>query len=234
MKTCRRSARRWVVGGRYAFRCNGLNHATWYSDIVIDGVALADISAPLVAPREYDEEHKLRFELSLGLARENPGYWPNSYLPYYLFPDAFVEQARRVGPRSDVVAASLGRYYAHFEAEGQERQAAIALVPRIAWFWRHGRHRDSGPGVCHSPANWCSTCPIMERPRRSRRDTVIETRVRVSRAGVERISAPSMPASFDRSGCATGTLPDFYRPSRRWRRRAGAGDGAGRQPTGRR
>jgi 6-phospho-beta-glucosidase len=104
---------------RYAFRCNGLNHATWYSDITVDGAPWREIPELLTAPADYDEEHKLRFEFSLAMARENTGYWPNSYLPYYLFPQAFVAQARRVGSRSDVVAASLDRYYAHFEIEGK-------------------------------------------------------------------------------------------------------------------
>ena len=180
----------------YAFRCNGLNHATWYSDIVIDGVALADISAPLVAPREYDEEHQLRFELSLGLARENPGYWPNSYLPYYLFPDAFVEQARRVGPRSDVVAASLGRYYAHFEAEGKNAR------PQLRWYRGSPGFGDMAVTVIRALASATPSELVLNLPNHGATaafapQTVIETRVRVSRAGVERISAPSMPASFD-------------------------------------
>ena len=119
---------------RYAFRCNGLNHATWYSDILIDGAPLGEISALLAAPDDYDEEHQLRFEFSLAMARDNPGYWPNSYLPYYFFPDAFVAQARRVGPRSDVVAASLDKYYAHFEAEGKSAAPQLRFYRGSAGF----------------------------------------------------------------------------------------------------
>lgn len=186
--------------GRYAFACNGLNHATWYSDIMIDGAPLAEISAPLDAPQEYDEEHKLRFGFSLSLARENPGYWPNSYLPYYLFPDAFVEQARRVGPRSDVVAASLAKYYAHFEAEGQ------SATPQLRWFRGSAGFGDLAVTVIRALASSTPYELVLNLPNQGTTpafapDTVIETRVRVSRAGIERLAAPPLPASFD--GLAT-------------------------------
>lgn len=182
--------------GSYAFACNGLNHATWYSDIMIDGAPLAEISGPLDAPQEYDEEHKLRFGFSLGLARENPGYWPNSYLPYYLFPDAFVEQARRVGPRSDVVAASLAKYYAHFEAEGQ------SATPQLRWFRGSAGFGDLAVTVIRALASSTPHELVLNLPNQGATpafapDTVIETRVRVSRAGIERIAAPPLPASFD-------------------------------------
>lgn len=182
--------------GPYAFRCNGLNHATWYSEILIGGAPLADISAPLAAPQEYDEEHRLRFEFSLALARENPGYWPNSYLPYYLFPAAFVEQARRVGPRSDVVAASLARYYAHFEAEAQ------SAAPQLRWYRGSAGFGDLAVTVIRALALHTPQELVLNLPNRGATpafadDTVIETRVRVSRAGIERIAAPPLPASFD-------------------------------------
>lgn len=182
--------------GTYAFRCNGLNHATWYSEILIGGAPLADISAPLAAPPEYDEEHRLRFEFSLALARENPGYWPNSYLPYYLFPAAFVEQARRVGPRSDVVAASLARYYAHFEAEAQ------SAAPQLRWYRGSAGFGDLAVTVIRALASHTPQELVLNLPNRGATpafaiDTVIETRVRVSRAGIERIAAPPLPASFD-------------------------------------
>ncbi|MGV8891768.1 MAG: hypothetical protein ACOH2K_02235 [Burkholderiaceae bacterium] len=182
--------------GPYAFRSNGLNHATWYSDILIDGAPLDAISEPLTAPDEYDEEHKLRFGFSLGMARENPGYWPNSYLPYYLFPDAFVEQARRVGPRSDVVAASLAKYYAHFEAEGK------SATPQLRWYRGSAGFGDLAVTVIRALASQTPHELILNLPNHGTTpafavDTVIETRVRVSRAGIERISAPPLPASFN-------------------------------------
>jgi 6-phospho-beta-glucosidase len=131
---------------RYHFRCNGLNHATWYSDVWIDGAPVGTLVESLAPPADYDEEHQLRFSHSLRLARENPGYWPNSYLPYYLFPQDFVAQSRRVGPRSDVVAASLDRYYTHF-AEQAER-----VAPELRWFRfrRHGRNGDPRAGLANT------------------------------------------------------------------------------------
>ena len=81
---------------RYHFRCNGLNHATWYSDVRIDGAPMTELAQALAPPADYDEEHQLRFSYSLRLAHENPGYWPNSYLPYYLFPQAFVDRRAHV------------------------------------------------------------------------------------------------------------------------------------------
>jgi len=181
---------------RYAFRSNGLNHATWYSDIQVDGVPLTELPASLVAPDEYDEEHKLRFAYSLSLARENPGYWPNSYLPYYLFPDAFVAQARRVGPRSDVVAASLDKYYAHFEAQGQSEN------PQLRHYRGSAGFGDLAVTVIRALASATPHDLVLNLPNNGSTpafatDTVIETRVRVSRAGVERVAAPPLPASFN-------------------------------------
>jgi len=183
---------------RYVFMCNGLNHATWYSDILLDGVPLQERIArdtALVAPDEYDEEHKLRFDYSLRMARENPGCWPNSYLPYYRYPDAFVAQARRVGPRSDVVAASLGRFYAHFEAEGGRENPQLRLFRGSAGFG------DLAVTVIRALAATTPLELVLNLPNRGStpafaEDTVVETRVRVSRAGIERLPAPPLPADF--------------------------------------
>ncbi|MFT5643453.1 MAG: 6-phospho-beta-glucosidase [Janthinobacterium sp.] len=180
----------------YAFRCNGLNHATWYSDVLIDGVALPDLAAALVAPDEYDDEHKLRFGYSLDLARANAGYWPNSYLPYYLYPAAFVEQALRVGPRSDAVAASLPAYYAHFEEEGQR------AVPDLRMYRGSAGFGDLAVTVIRALSSSTPHELVLNLPNQGatsafKDDTVIETRVRVSRAGIERLPAPPLPASFD-------------------------------------
>jgi 6-phospho-beta-glucosidase len=180
---------------RYAFRSNGLNHATWYSDILVDGAPLAELPASLVAPDDYDEEHKLRFDYSLQLARSNPGYWPNSYLPYYLFPDAFVAQARRVGPRSDVVAASLDAYYAHFEEQGRRTQ------PELRHFRGSAGFGDMAVTVIRALASDTPPALVLNLPNNGSSpafaiDTVIETRVLVSRDGIERMDAPPLPVSF--------------------------------------
>ena len=180
---------------RYAFRCNGLNHATWYSDIRIDGAPLTELAESPVAPDEFDEEHRLRFEFSLAMAHETPGYWPNSYLPYYLFPEAFVAQARRVGPRSDVVAASLDKYFAHFEAQGKN------ATPQLRFYRGSAGFGDLAVSVIRALASDTPHELVLNLPNQGATsafasDTVVETRVRVSCAGIERLAAPALPGSF--------------------------------------
>jgi 6-phospho-beta-glucosidase len=123
----------------YTFRCNGLNHATWYSDIQLDGVALTDLPEHLPIPQDMNEEHQLRFALSLEMARKTPGYWPNSYLPYYQAPEQFVALARTQGPRSDAIVARLPSYYAHFREEADKEH------PQHGGLWRPGCHRYYRP-----------------------------------------------------------------------------------------
>jgi 6-phospho-beta-glucosidase len=181
---------------QYAFRSNGLNHATWYSDVLLDGAPLGELPATLAAPDEYDEEHRLRFEYSLTLARSNPGYWPNSYLPYYLYPQAFVAQARRVGPRSDVVAASLDKFYTHFAEQGQR------AIPELQYYRGSAGFGDLAVTVIRALASDTPHDLVLNLPNQGSTpafadDTVVETRVRVSRVGIERLPAPPLPASFN-------------------------------------
>ena len=181
--------------GHPAFRCNGLNHATWFSDISIGGEPLGPLPAELPAPTSYDEEHQLRFAYSLELARAHPGYWPNSYLPYYLYPAAFVEQARRVGPRSDVVAASLPRYYAHFEEQ------ALLDAPQLRIYRGSAGFGDMAVNVIRALLSDTPRELVLNLPNRGSTaafdsDCVVETRARVSRHGIERIPAPPLPDSF--------------------------------------
>lgn len=185
---------------RYHFRCNGLNHATWYSDVRIDGAPMTELAQALAPPADYDEEHQLRFSYSLRLAHENPGYWPNSYLPYYLFPQAFVAQARRVGPRSDVVAASLDKYYSHFAEQADRAQPQLRCYRGSAGFG------DMAATVIRALASPTPIELVLNLPNQGSTtafapDTVVETRVRVSSAGIERLAAPPLPDSFN--GLAT-------------------------------
>ncbi len=177
-------------------RCNGLNHATWYSALSVDGAPLGAPPPRLAAPDDYDEEHRLRFAYSLAMAREQgDGQWPNSYLPYYLYPRAFVEQARRVGPRSDVVAASLARYYAHFA-----EQAALAR-PQLRLYRGSAGFGDMAVNViaalaAERPRELVLNLPNGGATDAFAADTVIECNARVSRHGVETLAAPALPASF--------------------------------------
>jgi 6-phospho-beta-glucosidase len=106
-----------------------------------------------------------------------------------------VAQARRVGPRSDVVAASLDRYYTHF-AEQADR-----TVPELRWFRGSAGFGDMAATVIRALSSPTPIELVLNLPNRGSTpafaaDTVVETRVRVSSAGIERMLAPPLPASF--------------------------------------
>jgi len=197
--------------GLHTFRCNGLNHATWYSDIAIAGAPLGELPGQLEAPAEFDEEHQLRFAYEREMARAEEGMWPNSYLPYYLHPQAFVQQARRVGPRSDAVAATLERYYAHFVEQGALEHPQLRLFRGSAGFG------DMAVSVIRALASEQPRELVLNLPNHGAStefadDCVVETLVRVSRHGLQRMPAPALPASF--RGLAAG-LENYQRLSAR-------------------
>lgn len=182
--------------GHPGCRCNGLNHATWYSELTVDGAPLGEFPPNLSAPENYDEEHHLRFAYSLAMAREQPdGYWPNSYLPYYLFPQAFVALARRTGPRSDVVAASLQRYYDHFAEQAARPEPHLRLYRGAAGYGDMAVHVIAALAA-ERPRELVLNLPNRGASEAFAADTVIETHVRVSRYGIEKLAAPALPASF--------------------------------------
>jgi 6-phospho-beta-glucosidase len=161
------------------FRCNGLNHATWYSELAFDGVPLGELPDELEAPSEYDEEHQLRFDYSLQLAKTaGNAVWPNSYLPYYLFPQAFVDQARRVGPRSDAVAASLPRYYDHFSTQAAAEHPHLRLYRGARGFGDMAADVIEALGA-DKPRRLVLNMPNNHATPWFSHDTVIETQVRV-------------------------------------------------------
>lgn len=112
-------------GQTLTFRCNGLNHATWYSDIRFGAATSTGFADTLQAPPGLNQEHRLRFELSLAMALEAPGYWPNSYLPYYRAPERFIDLALQQGPRTDAIVAQLPSFYAHFAEEAAKDQPQL-------------------------------------------------------------------------------------------------------------
>ncbi|WP_317205267.1 hypothetical protein [Janthinobacterium sp.] len=183
------------MDGGHQLRCNGLNHATWYSAIRIGGRPLGALPATLAPPAEYDEEHRLRFAYSLEMARAEAGLWPNSYLPYYLHPQAFVEQARRVGPRSDAVAASLPAYYAHFAEQAARDTPQLRLYRGAAGFGDLAVNVIRALGAAE-PRELVLNLPNRGATGAFADDSVVETLVRVSRDGIERLAAPPLPESF--------------------------------------
>jgi 6-phospho-beta-glucosidase len=175
-----------------AFRCNGLNHATWYSDVDLGGNPLADLPAALPAPEGLDGEHRLRFELSLELARTTPGYWPNSYLPYYLAPERFVRLSREQGPRTDVILRSLPDYYAHFREEADQE------IPRLRFHRGSSGFGDLAVTVLRALGAKEPATLVLNVENRGITDqfsatTVVESRSGLSAAGLERREAPALP-----------------------------------------
>lgn len=178
---------------RYRFACVGLNHATWYSDIEIDGAPLASSLSGITTPPALKGEYRLRFELSVELAKLHPGRWPNSYLPYYTAPERFVEEARRKGPRTDAITAKLPGYFEHFREEAKKE------VPNL-------RHHRGGEGfgdmavralraVGSSEAEpMVLNVPSMGAAADFDVDTVVEIVCDLSTAGAIRRTAPALPA----------------------------------------
>jgi 6-phospho-beta-glucosidase len=179
-------------GRGWTFRCAGLNHATWYSEVRFGDEAFETPDEPPAPPAELDAEHQLRFRLSWEMARRQPGWWPNSYLPYYGSPEAFVELARRIGPRTDAITSGLESYYRHFEEESRKQRPDLR---------RHRGTTDFGDMAAR----------LVEALGDSRRqtmalnlrngdttegmdpDTVVESVVEVDAEGTHPVPAPSLP-----------------------------------------
>lgn len=175
------------------FRCNGLNHATWYSELSFGGVTADSFSSTLEAPPGLNAEHRLRFELSLQMARETPGYWPNSYLPYYMDPQRFVSLALKDGPRSDAIVAKLPYYYAHFREEADKdcpllkHHRGTAGFGDLAAMVIQAFKKEEGLSMVLNVENQGTTDLFSP-------TTVVETRGVLRRGGWERTPAPALPA----------------------------------------
>lgn len=179
--------------GPVSMRCAGLNHATWYSQVEFGGAALGELPAQLAPPADLDAEHRLRFAHSAALARRHPGYWPNSYLPYYLYPADFVALARAAGPRSDAVAASLPRYYAHFEEE------AARPEPRLRMYRGASGFGDMAVNVMLALLAGPARELVLNLPNRGActafgPDTVVESAVRLGPGTLEPLAGATLPA----------------------------------------
>lgn len=177
---------------KFKFRCNGLNHATWYSDIHFSNQALGSLPARLQAPPGLNAEHQLRFELSLDMAREAPGYWPNSYLPYYTSPEKFVSLSVQQGPRSDAIISRLPSYYAHFREEAAKDHPVLTHHRGTAGFGdmavavlRALNLPAATPLVLNIQNNGAT--PLFEA------STVVETLSTLGEQGWGRVPAPPVP-----------------------------------------
>ena len=180
-------------GEHISFRCNGLNHATWYSELQIGGEPLGEALFSLEAPTDLNAEHRLRFELSRDLARTTPGYWPNSYLPYYMAPERFVELSARQGPRTDSIVAKLPSYYAHFREEAEKEHPQLRHHRGTAGFGDlavmviEALKDQHGKPLVLNAENRGATALFSSH-------TVVETQGRLGAGGWERIAAPEVPS----------------------------------------
>lgn len=176
-----------------SFRCNGLNHATWYSELSFGGTPLGELPAVLDAPPGMNAEHQLRFELSLAMAKATPGYWPNSYLPYYTAPQRFVQLALQQGPRSDAIVSKLPSYYAHFREEAEKTHPNLTHHRGTAGFG------DLAVTVIQALKDQQGKALVLNVENHDATDlfspnTVVETRGQLSSSGWKRIAAPDIPA----------------------------------------
>lgn len=175
-----------------SFVCNGLNHATWYSDLRFGAHVFDGFAADLQAPPGLNAEHRLRFELSRDMALATPGYWPNSYLPYYTAPARFVALARAQGPRSDAITARLPSYYAHFREEADKVQPQLRHHRGTTGFGDlavlviQALKGEAGTPLVLNVPN-CGSTPQFGS------NTVVETRGRLGAHGWERRQAPAVP-----------------------------------------
>jgi len=200
----------WALGKKgepVSFRCSGLNHATWYTDVRVGDHDVLPVPRDLPVPAWVNREHELRFELSAELARPHDGWWPNSYLPYYTHADRFVALSHREGPRTDAITARLPFYYRHFEEEGGKE------VPILT---HHRGNTDFGDLAVRGlealgaerPSSIVLNVPNEGASPDFAGDTVVEVVTRLEAGGMERPRAPRLPRA---------TL-DLLRPLERYQR----------------
>lgn len=181
-----------LPGEPISFRCNGLNHATWYSGLKIGAWTLEDLPPVLEAPPGLDEEHRLRFELAREWARETPGFWPNSYLPYYRAPERFVQLALEQGPRTDAILAKLPAYYTHFREEAGKDHPSLQFHRGSSGFGDlavtvlQALKEEAGTPLVLNVENQGTTGQFSP-------TTVVEARVQLGAGGCDRLEAPGLP-----------------------------------------
>lgn len=180
----------------YALNCYGLNHGTWYSDIQIGGKTLRSIPKDLSPPSSLDEDHQLRFQLSMEIAPLEKGLWPNSYLTYYHRPEAFVKLMKQLGPRADRITAKLDSYYEHFAKEAEKEKPDL----------RHHRGTEGFGDMAvnalmalssEKPKEMILNLPAESNWKALSKGTVRETKARISKVGVSPIEAGEAPSGFD-------------------------------------
>ena len=176
----------------YRFRCSGLNHATWYRDISIAGEPLGDAIYTAEPPPYYDVEHRRRFAYCADMAQRLNGPWPNSYLPYYEYPQSFVALSREQGTRTEAILEGLNAYYRHF------REQAARPDPELTHYRGSAGFGDMAAEVLAALSSAEPKDVVLNIPNGGLNEafddaTVVEAFVSLSRSGVERRAAPPLP-----------------------------------------
>ena len=177
------------------FDCLGLNHACTYSSIKFGGKTIELPKTELSPPDTFDEDHKLRFRVSQQWAQSHEGYWPNSYLAYYLEPRKFVKLSRDVGPRTDVILKSIPKYYEHF------REVAASDEPKLKYFRGSTGFGDLAVHALEAMSGEQSSQLVLNLKNNGAtklfdEDTVIETTASVSRGSISPSGTDSIPSDI--------------------------------------
>ena len=179
----------------YHFRCVGLNHATWYSELTYGDAPFPHKPRALPAVAIERDDKALRLKLSHGLAQQHPGFWPNSYLPYYSHPDKFVRLAQGGPSRAQAIEASMEGYYRHFAEEARKDRPELrhhrgsSGFSDLALRTIEALEGDTAQTLVLNLPNQGSS-PLFEAA------TVVECQATVSRSALVRESAPELPAGW--------------------------------------
>jgi 6-phospho-beta-glucosidase len=175
-----------------SFECVGLNHATWYSALTTREGKGVEIEGRIPAPGGLDEEHRLRFSLSFDLWTQARSGWPNSYLPYYTHPAAFIDLARRRGSRAKLIEASLPSYYQHFTEEAAKPEPRLLRHRGTSGFGDLAV-RTLGAVFAREPRRLVLNVPNRGSVRTAHPDTVVEVPIELGAHGLRRIAVSDPP-----------------------------------------
>jgi len=178
------------------FDCSGLNHATWYTGVRFNGHTPGEIPEDLAPPGDIDDEHKIRFALSRELAGKYPGYWPNSYIPYYIVPKYFTNFFRKNGTRTDAILDHLDDYYEHFKKESEKD------IPDLQIYRGSSGFGDLAVRVLSSLSDASPSRLVVNMPNLACTsifdpETVIECIADISTEGINQHPAPYPPGDFN-------------------------------------
>lgn len=180
---------------QYSFKSIGLNHATWYSHISFGDSQFSAPKTKLSPPKEWDADHKLRFEVSAAMSKEQGEGWPNSYLTYYAASERFAQMWKREGSRAQKIMDKLDFYYDHFKEE------AAKDAPELKHYRGSAGFGDMAARVLKAikserPEEIVLNLPSLNTNTPFKKGTVYESNVLVSKNGISFQAAPAVPEAY--------------------------------------